>query len=573
MKNASTIVLVVSLIVAPTLFAQDEAGTTEGSVEIGAWDASTSGSPDLVTEYESDDGGAELNLSLDSLQDSGAISLDVRVRDDADQDLWLGFDLNRWIRSETDYTAMPHRLGHQPVEHFATATNHGRLTRNTDFDPGGVYEIDYSLLEHRTEFQPRSTGNLIFAVSYRHQERDGVEQFTTVSHCDSCHVVSRARPVDETTTDTGLEASYAWNGNRVRASFLSRSLEQGVGAITFLFDDALHPELRLPLFDNRLQFDSAEGPQSVDIRPDIDKEIYSLDGSFADVGGFAVNAEGVWSTTENRGASLQSDYSGAQITAARSFDKGWNMRWRARSYKLENDDVFIDLVERVGVAGPQAGRTYAEIYGFPSDYTRLSSLDRQVTESKLDFSRRSGKKKGSVRLFWEYEEVDRDHLEVAPGEMASTTNILGASWRARPKKGLKTYVSVEHGETDNTFALVDGAFSTLTSPAVPNPFDPNGAQYYEFHDARIADTTASPASWDEVKLRANYLAGSTSFTSSYRYWDGDNDDGDLTDWSRTVQALTLTLWGAPAPKWEWHTAYAWNSTELGTPASIPLFDG
>ncbi|MCP4203178.1 MAG: hypothetical protein GY769_14745 [bacterium] len=196
-----------------------------------------------------------------------------------------------------------------------------------------------------------------------------------------------------------------------------------------------------------------------------------------------------------------------------------------------------------------------------------------MTESKLDFNRRLGKKKGSVRLFWEYEEVDRDHLEVAPGEMASTTNILGASWRARPKKGLKTYVSVEHGETDNAFALVDGAFSTLTSPAVPNPFDPNGAQYYEFHDARIADTTASPASWDEVKLRANCLAGSTSFTSSYRYWDGDNDDGDLTDWSRTVQALTLTLWGAPAPKWEWHTAYAWNSTELGTPASIPLFDG
>ncbi len=480
---------------------------------------------------------------------------------------------NRWIRSETSYTALPHRLGHQPVEHFATATNHGRLTRNTDLDPDGIYEIDYLVLEHRTEFQSRSTGNLTFAINYRHQQREGVEQFTTVSHCDSCHVVSKARPVNETTTDTGLEASYAWNGNRVRATFLSRALEQGLSSISFLFDDAIHPELLTPLFDNRLQFDSAEGPQAVDIRPDIDKEVYSLDGSFSDVGGFTINADGVWLTTESRNAGLQSDYSGAHVTAARSFKKGWNMRWRARSYKIENDDVFIDLVERVGVAGPQAGCTYAEIYGFPADYIRVSSLDRQVTESKLDFSRRLGKKKGGHRFFWEYEETDRDNFEVAPGEMASTTNVLGASWRARPKKGLKTYVAFEHGETDNAFALVDGAFSTLTSPAVPNPFDLNGAQYFESHDARIADNTASPASWDEIKLRANYLSGNTSFTSSYRYWDGDNSDGDLTDWSRTVQTLTLTLWGAPAPKWQWHTAYAWNNTELGLPASIPLFDG
>ncbi len=261
------------------------------------------------------------------------------------------------------------------------------------------------------------------------------------------------------------------------------------------------------------------------------------------------------------------------VTAARPLSKGWDMRWRARSYSLDNDAVLVELVEPIGIAGPQAGRTYAEIYGFPSDYTRLSALDRQVTESKLDFGRKLGKKKGKVRFYWNYDEIDRDHYEVAPGETASTTNVFGASWWARPQKGVKTFVSLERGSTDTAFALVNGAFSTLTSPAVPSPFDPNGAQYFESHNARIEDTTASPASWDELKVRASYLVGDTSFSASYRYWDGENDDGDLTDWSRTVQALTMTVWAAPAPKWQWHAAYAWNSTELGTPAGIPLFDG
>lgn len=58
------------------------------------------------------------------------------------------------------------------------------------------------------------------------------------------------------------------------------------------FDNALHPELRLPVFDNRLQYDEVERPVGMD--PDIDKEILSVDGSFADVGGFAPQVAGQW---------------------------------------------------------------------------------------------------------------------------------------------------------------------------------------------------------------------------------------------------------------------------------------
>lgn len=551
----------------------DDDGETTGVLQVGGWDASTSGSPDLVTEYEPDGGGLDLVLSLDSIQGWGATELDGRFRDEYDLDWELAFDVNRSVRSTTTLDRVLHRLGHESLEHFTAVTNHGRLTRHTDLAPRDVYEIDYQLLEHRTEIQPRRLSNLTLAFGYRQQDREGTRQATAVSHCDSCHVVSQSRPIDETTADAALEASWVWSSGRVGASFVSRELETTPTAISLLYDDALHPELRLPLFDNRVQYDSAQGPQPVDQRPDISKEVLRVDAELGQVGGFAVTGEGVWSTTENEMAGLEADYSGFLVTAWRSFAKRWDMRWRGRSYKLESDDVFVDAAEPLGVAGPQAGRTYRQIYGLDPDFLRRSSLDRDVFESKLDAGFDLGKKAGKARFFWEYEEIDRQNYAVAPGQTSSATSVLGVSWRARPRKGWKTRLLVQHGETDDPFMLVNGSFSTLVSPAVPNPFDPAGAQYFESHDARIEDTTASPASWDEAEIRASYTGGDTSLSGSYKWWDGDNSEGDQTDWSRSHQAASLTLWSAPAPQWEWQAAYVWSSTELETPAAIPLFDG
>jgi hypothetical protein len=108
---------------------------------------------------------------------------------------------------------------------------------------------------------------------------------------------------------------------------------------------------------------------------------------------------------------------------------------------------------------------------------------------------------------------------------------------------------------------------------VPSPFDPNSAQYFESHDARIALSTASPESWDELELRATYGWNNSMVTGTYSYWSGDNTSGELTDWSRSRQAATVTLWSTPAPRWQWYVMYAYNDTDLDYPTSIPLFEG
>ncbi len=581
MRIPFAIIFSAVLLLVPAAWAQDDEVTpkggernTVGSVEIGGWDADPDGSPDVVSEYEPDDGGPTLRLSLDSYQDWGSLFLSMHARDGDDQNHALDFDVKRSIRSHTSYVGMLHRLGHDPMTNLEAATNHGRVVYNTDLDPTDIYGTDVSWLEHRTEIQPRSSPGFTFGIDYRRQDREGVQQSLTISHCDACHVYSQSRPIDEKTEDAAVDLAYAWEGGtRVKASFRTRELSEGVPSISLLFDNALHPELRKPVFDNRLQFDSAQGPVAVDLRPDITKDVSKLAFVFPDVAGFVVNVDGVISTTENEYTGLQSDYEGVMVHAARAFKKPWRVRWRARFYSIDNDSVFVDTNEPLGVAGPQAGRTYRQIYGFDPDFLRLSALDRDVIESRLEASYKLGKKTGTLKFAWDFESTDREYYQVAPGETETTENVFGVSWWARPRKGARVNASLRHGEIDNPFMTVNGGYSTLVSTPVPNPFHPSSAQYYEVHGARIADTTAGPDSWDELKLGYNRTLAKTAFSVSYRYWDGDNSSGDLTDWSRNVQGATVSLWSGPSEQVSWNLSYARNDSEVEFPSFVPIFDG
>jgi hypothetical protein len=394
-----------------------------------------------------------------------------------------------------------------------------------------------------------------------------------VSHCDTCHVTSQSHPLNEHTRDARVQAKVAWRGGHARASLGSRELRHNVTNLWLTFDDALHPENRNPLFDNRLQYDSAEGPQAVDLWPDIDKDTSRLDLHLDNLAGFVVNAGGVWSETENRYTGLTSDYTGYMVNAARRFGSKTRLTWRGRAYSISSDDVFVDTNERVTQAGPHGGQTYEDVYGVNYDWWRRSALDRDALESKLDLSHRLSRKAGTLKLQWEFKSIDRDHYQVLPGEYETTRSIYGLSWRARPGKGLKVNASYRHASIDNPFMLVNGACSTLVSPGVGVPWDPTTPQYDDQHQAQIAETTASPSSWDELKAGLSYSFGKTTLSGSYRFWDGDNRDGDLTDWERSNQSATLTVWSAPTQDWEMYVAYAWQDSELESPMCIPIMDG
>ena len=174
---------------------------------------------------------------------------------------------------------------------------------------------------------------------------------------------------------------------------------------------------------------------------------------------------------------------------------------------------------------------------------------------------------------WDFEAIDRETYEVLPGETETTTNLLGLSYRVRPVKGLRLDAAYKHAEIDNAFMLINGACSTLESGVYPNPWNPETPQYYDFQEARIAETTASPSSWDKLELGAAWIASGSTLSGRYVWWDGTNSDGDLSDWSKSSQNATVTWWTPAGESWDWYLGYAYQDSSLDAPACIPVFDG
>lgn len=574
MRQLTLIALVAALVALPLPASAQDDSSVEGSIEFGGRVTDTSDNPNLAAEYESTEDSAVLDLDLSAFGAWGSLEIEGAWVDSDDNDATVDFDISRMVRSHTSYTKFIHRLGHDPMTNLESTSTNDKAVWYTDLDPDAEYGYSYFDLQHRTEIQIPALRALTLAVEAREQKRDGHVQAYSVSHCDTCHMYSQSHRMDERTTDGTLEAKVDWFSGHAIARLSSRALRHGTPSVMTTYDTAQHPALQAPVFENRLQYDSEVGPVEADKWPNIDKDTAKLQFFFRDVLGFAVNAAGVWSETENAFTGYKADYTGYVLNGARRLGDNWRLRWRGRVYSIDNDDVYIDTIERVGIAGPHAGRTYEEIYGKNFDHTRYSALDRDVFESKLDASWRLGKTLGTLRFKWDYSTIDRENFEVLPGETETTENVLGVSWRLRPAKGFKLWAAYDHGEVDNPFMLVNGACSTMVSDRYANPWDPVTPDYDDFQSARIAETTANPSSYDQLKLNGSLSLGTSAMlAASYQWWDGSNSDGDLTDWSRTNQNATITLWSAPATTWDWYVAYAWQDSALDAPACIAIFDG
>jgi hypothetical protein len=536
-------------------------GTVESNIEIGVYNTSIDDSPDMVAEYYDTNSGPTVKAEVAAHQNWGSLYFLGAYQSQDTNAGELDFDIKRTVRSHSSYSKFIHRLGHDPMTNLESTSRNGKVVWHTDLDPNQEYDFNYSVFDSRTEFQLPSVRAVTVGLEFREQRRNGHAQAYTTSHCDNCHIYSQSHKLEEKTNDAVIDAKVAWKGGYVKAAFNSRSLKQGDPSVPMTYDNALHPELQVPVFDNRLQYDDDVGTVPADLWVDMEKNKTRLDLVLTDIAGFTFTGNGVWSTTENEYTNLQADYRGYILTAAKGWKSGWRLRWRGRAYSIDNDEVFIDVNDRPSIAGPHVGQTFEDVWGVNFDHTRYSALNRSAFESKADVSKRFGRKSGTLRFLWEYDTIDRDHYEVMPGEFKTTKNILGASYRSRPAKGLMLEGNLKYADVNNAFMLINGACSTLVSDRYPNPWNPETPQYYDFHAARIADTTATASSWLRADARLGFSTGRTTVFGKYIYYDGDNNDGDLTVWSAPMENLAV------------YATYSWMDSDLDVPLCIAIFDG
>ncbi len=562
------------LVPAAALRAEDPPKSTQISFELGGYGTSVDGSPEKAMEYEPTGSFVPWKLLVSSHQSWGSFLLSSEAKNADDQKHGLSLDVQRALRVKGGYEKFLHRLPHDPMTNLTAAVADGKYVWNTDLAPGTEYQVSYSRLTSRAELQVPSISAATLGLSYNEQRRSGHAQMMTLSHCESCHVTSQSRAVDEKTRDAGADLRLAFGAGSVRLAYNHRELKNEDPYALFTYDRALHPVQRTPIFDNRLQYDATEGPLPVDYRPDVRKNTGTLDFTVHDVRGLSLTGIGVLSRTENRYTGLEATYAGGALALGKSWDSGLRLRWRTRYYTLENDDFFVDSTERTSVAGPQAGRTYRQVYGYDPDFLRESALDRDVYESDLEAAFRLGKNLGTVRAVWDFRNEARKNTWVAPGVATTTTNVVGLSWRGQAARSFRLTADYRHGDAAHAFLALDTTCSQLTYPTSgTSGLDPRLAQYYMSHAARTGDGTADPARWDEAKVGLSWISTKVGLTANYRYWSGSNRDGDFTDWSKDQQSATVTLWSMPSPAWDWYVAYAFQKIELGGHTCVSLFDG
>jgi hypothetical protein len=567
--------IVTALVFAALLSIPATAQEVTGFVQVGGHADGTSGSPDRAAEYRSIGSGADEKLNLTLRSDWIFVNIASKARNTDEQAHSLTFDLGRMVRSHTVYTRMPHRLEHDSLANLRGVVGEVKVTGSTDLDPGTRYGIRYDNFTNRNDFQIPALGWLTLTTDYREQWREGHKQSLSLSHCSTCHVQSQGRAIEEHTRDAGLQARATFGKWSVTGVYSERDSGERATDPTRVYELVEQPALRRPLFNDRMQYWSKDGALPYDVTPDTEKKLSRLEIANADLGGFAIAVAGVSSEITNLDTENKVDYDAVSFNLARKVGKSGNFTLRGRSYSIDSTDYFVDTVEPVAVAGTYPGQTYRQRYNYDPDFLRQSAIDRNVIEAQARYQHRLGKG-GTLAASYDARSIDRDNYYVAPGETTTMEQKLKLTWSARPAQGFSLRAAATFADISHPFMSLDAACNpdALQTTSLPSPLAPGSVQYYQIHEARVADLSASPSQYLEARLTGTYQLGASSMAMlSYRYWDGQNDELDLTDWSKQLNAVTATISVAPAEKSELHVAATWAERELETHVCIPLMDG
>ena len=568
------------------------ADETTGEVAIGARAVKVDDSLNRASEFRHDDssevfaGWWNIDFGTD-----GWLQLDLREESSWDQDHRLVWRPNGSLRFEASFRRFLHQLPHDPLTNLNATDNEGKVVRSDDFDPLGRYRERFEVGHASLTWQPENARAWTLALHARQMRRSGGRQQLSTGHCMTCHIVSQARALDETTNDVKAVLAYQKPTWGVRLELTSRDFKDDAQDVIREFEQARHPSLKAPLFDNRVQF-GIGGPVSLPVGLIVghDKTIASLHAWWTGERNHLDGSVSVFNTQSDT-SGLEVDYKSARARFMHTFDNpATTLTLSGRWEDLSSDDIFIDVFEApnpVGIGPPPVqGRTYEDLYGpagtlraagFVADGTRRSAVDRTVATAEAELVHRFGARgRQRFKLALRSRTIDRDHFTVNDAGQTETTEYrLRAALLGRIGRHWRYRTEAEWMQADDTFKNVDGAVRGVgftDNPGGTGPFFRE--QYFELYRTRFGDLTNVPSG--SIGLRANFSyspnAGS-SWTFHGSYKDQENDETGVGNWSREAVAVGTSVWWAPAAR-VWAAASAdLIKEDQETFVTVPLMDG
>jgi hypothetical protein len=595
-------------------------------VTTGYQGSSQDGEMARVAEYDVVEPTEILGLDWrSSPYSSTRLGLDLFTISSEDIKGGLEVDTGRVFMLDATVDGFLRRAPHDDLSNLPAASDI-KTVRATDYEPGADYDYRTRLYRVDALIRPPSTPGVTFRAGYRELGRKGHRQVLTTSHCTSCHVTARGREVDNKTTDLSLgvhgrtakwDFDYDVNGRRFKEygdtpnAFYELALRPAPPGWTpsevnlaGLRDPANVPAATPAVFDDRLWFQGK--PISYDNTPE-NKRIRHQFKAKADFDkGRFLNLNAVYSNTENETTGLEYDYTAYRARYTTRTGEKSRLNAFARYEKLDNDEYLVDNLAlnrldeayRTSYPPDPPGATYYTYQGWRESqgddvqferWLRSSAMDRTDARVGADWVWR-GVRRGSLRLGYEYRDIDRDNVVLADGDGRTKINKAKVGWNQRFRNRVRLNAKLTYTDSDNPYVNVDGAMRQFAFNAegydgidpwtavvgrTTSPLLAASLQYYQLHALRVADVSGVPSSEVAALANASYgpKKGRWSVTGHVRYRGAENDELDYTDWERASQGIGVTAWLAPTPRFMMTLGVDSYSQDTDAEVIIPLMDG
>lgn len=489
-----------------------------------------------------------------------------------DQKQLLDFDFNRTLSQRISFDSLYHRLDHDPLTNIDVISAARSSATAEDFNPEDQYHVTRSELQSTTTLRlPVFSGMKVY-VKYRNEHRSGMYQARTLSKCSACHVVAKSRSINNINRDVKLGTNMRIGKANVEYSYTNNRFYEKNASPQNHYLKVIHPEKLVPVFTARIGVGN-DVDLPFDVVPESTKSTHNLGASVPFNDKNTISGRFVSSRVENVNSNLKWDSSSLSGSYSVRFGKKGFLNAIASYYRIKNDSIFIDVNEPVDIAGPNVGKTYAEVLGLDTfDFTRFSSLSRKVLDFRTNFLYRFSKK-FRMKLGYEYENIERDSFEVAK----SQSNTFKGKFTFKPDKKIKFVLDGKFVKATDPFAnLLAGVSPAVQEYATGSPLAGNSVQFYTWHAQRRATMTNYPESVTELKGRVHWGPSSKfALNANFLYDREKNDNLVITgaSWDRDMFQWGVDMWAALSAKLPVSMSYYDYKNKYSTLFAIPVIEG
>lgn len=576
------------------LFAGDK--SLSGNISIGTEANKVDGLSTKVNEYQKEtDKDFFPRVGLDLKYNNKGIFFDFsgNYNNVDDQKYSIGVDLNRYIVFEGSYDRFFHRLEKDTLSNlWAHAVNidssgyavgltvpslgaagiiGAASVYNTDLSTINKYGLSFKDLNTKFELHIPSLKGVTIGISNRFQERTGYAHTTALSHCSSCHVMGVDKRVDEKTTEytpyidarlNNLSVNYSFTKINYNNNEFQSYIPDPSGSPT-----ALPSPTFLSLFYNRAQYDYKTGSIPFDLSPDSDKTKQTLKVKYDFSKDTYLFLSSTLSTSKNSSTAggydslngkfdkeLELEYKSVDLKLHSKLTANLTMNIKAGYKKYDNDDVFVDVVDRTNPAAAPGGAVTlvgglianSQVpAGFTYDFTRQSLYNRDEYNLALDLNYRLNPML-TLLFYGDMTKISRDNANEF--EVTEDTTKYSAKLQAniKPSSNLKSKIYYKYTKIDDPFTYFKAGcaedFTRLDSSSNPKYYGPGGGMYMWdalygpiVYDTRKAGMSIEPTSKHEIYADINKNLTSKLSTNLFGKLEyNKNDDLKTYEWQKKV---------------------------------------